>query len=284
MTRLFKRTYRLTIGRPGETGREWVQRPDVTGLRIQFEAKKTDAREPNELKLAIINLNEADREFVQQDGLQVTLEAGYNDDNKLIYKGDIDVAQNRWAIPNWVTTIEAGDGQNAIQTGFINKSLTGQVTQTQIVDELIAAMGLGKGAISGLLSSVKAKLGQILSGNASKLLDDILRQNNMTWSVQDGAVQIHADSGHNGTSAVLLSSSTGLLSAPERTYEAKGEGRIEEAGIKALSLLQGQIIPGGRIQIESRTIDGIYRVLSVDHRGDSRGSGMDWISETEGRE
>ena len=68
----------------------------------------------------------------------------------------------------------------------------------------------------------------------------------------------------------MLSQSSGLISSPART---------EDSGMKAKMVLNPDIELGQRIFLESRQLEGAYRVKTVLHQGDTWGG--DWATEIE---
>ncbi len=281
MSKLFGRTYLLTIGRAGQTARQWEQTATTGGLRINYQVVRTNGEEPNTLQLSVMNLNDDSRRFLQTDGLTVSLKCGYGNINPEIFRGDVDLVEHRWVAPNWISNIEAGDGQEQLQTAFINKAFTTGITHQAAIEELVDALGLGKGVITGI-GSGRFNLGTVLSGNAAKEMTRITSSLGLEWSVQNGAPQVYPAASHNNEPVIVVKKGTGLVGAPERVYEAKGTGRTETGGVKIRSLLQGQLIPGGRVSLESRTITGVFRIESIAHTGDSRAG--EWVTDIEANE
>jgi hypothetical protein len=73
--------------------------------------------------------------------------------------------------------------------------------------------------------------------------------------------------------AVVLTPTTGLIGTPSHG---------EKGAINAVSLLNGEIKPGRKVDIECRSLVGSYRATAVTHSGDTQGS--DWYSSFEAEE
>jgi hypothetical protein len=112
----------------------------------------------------------------------------------------------------------------------------------------------------------------VLTGKASDVLDKYLTSAGFTWSIRDGQLQILAKDATTFESVVVLNSASGLIGSPE-----KGK----EGYITFTSLLDGRLNPGSRVIINSLQVNGVYRIESVNHVGDTWGS--DWYSECEAK-
>jgi hypothetical protein len=86
----------------------------------------------------------------------------------------------------------------------------------------------------------------------------------MTWSVQNGALQILEAGKALATSAVLLSPATGLVGTPSVSPEGY---------VLCTALLVPGIAPGARIHIQCPTLTGTYSVVNVTSGGDSAAPG-----------
>jgi hypothetical protein len=112
----------------------------------------------------------------------------------------------------------------------------------------------------------------VLNGQAADILDRMARSSGYEWSVQDGQLQFLEVGKALQRTAVSLTPDTGLLGSPE----------VGEKGVvTARSWLQPSIIPGRKVHIRSRQVNGFFRVLKLLHRGDTRGS--EWYTEIEGQ-
>jgi len=121
---------------------------------------------------------------------------------------------------------------------------------------------------------------------------DYLRQSaeasSTTWSIQDGKLQLVSLTGTLPNQAILLNSKSGLVGTPEQTND----------GITVRCLLNPLLKIGGKVMIDEKDVaeaklpdtdkkaeankpasiasDGVYRVLTIEHAGDTRGN--DWYS------
>ena len=305
MAYLFGRLARLTIGVPGAKGRVFdsFSRDPKTGvltpgLKFSFSIEKTSEAAPNKMSIDLYNLNDDSVAITKKKGATVVLEAGYgqmltpkwaSDNNAdsnlinstaaLIYVGDIAKSHTVKKGPDWVTTIESGDGLTAFQDSNFDASFAPGASVTSVLGAAVSAMGLGKGNIADL--SGQYVNGASFSGPARNAISDIVDKSGAEWSIQDGLIQVIPKKGSTTEEIVYLDSNSGLVGSPSLTSFANaseanyGKG----TGMQCASLLQPSIKPGRRIQVVSKKVNGIFTVRKVTHKGDTR-SGQ-WLSEIE---
>jgi len=100
----------------------------------------------------------------------------------------------------------------------------------------------------------------------------------MTWSIQDGELQVLPIGGANTTPAILISVDTGMIGTPELG--------VPEADKKPPVLTISKLIdpgalpaPGGVILVQAKNIEGAFVVKKVTHVGDTGGG--EWRSDIE---
>lgn len=258
------RKWAVTIGPPGGQGRMW------DGLRVGFTVEKTGDSTPNKLKLSVYNLDADARAFVSKKGMAVRLEAGYQDSTKLLFSGSLELVSHTKPGPDWVSAIESADGVRAYRSVVLSESFGPNTSEKSVIEAAAKKMGVTVGELKGLPENAKFNQGRQLSGPASRELDALCRKHGLRWSIQDEVLQIVPIGQGLSREAVLLSADTGLIGSPEKT----------ERGVKMVSLLQGGINPGQLIQLESRSIKGLFIAENVTHQGDTEGD--EWHTVIEG--
>jgi baseplate hub protein gp41 len=280
---------------------------DLSNLRIQFKVTAMDVDAPPTATIRVINPSDNTAQRIQKEFQSVTLQAGYENGNfGVIFQGTIlrvkrgrlnniesfvDImASNLDAVYNFgvvAKTLKKGasllDQTNAIAAS-VNSSAAAQVGGSLQYSNLPSDLGTG-----GTLPR-----GKVLFGMARDKLNDVSDTNGSTWSVgPDGKVQILKLTGYAPGEAVVITSTTGMVGVPEATTQ----------GIEVKCLLNPMIKIGTRIQLDNASInqttnnsaigfpaygdfqffasesnDGTYRALVVEHEGDTRGPGADWIT------
>lgn len=298
MSKLFGRYAALKIGFPGKHGKliESLSHDKegriVQGLHITFRIEKTSEPSPNKSQIDIYNLNPDTISLLKKQGAKMVLEAGYGGilsaekpTSEIIFVGDVVKSKTTKRGPDYITTIENGDGLAAYQTSNFEGSFAPGASIPGIIDLVIGSFGLGKGEVSGVDGQVLN--GATFSGSSRDVMNDLAGKTNTEWSIQNGLVQMVPINRYTNLPVIVLQSignphdptNTGLIGSPTLSgFNNSKEKKF--AGIEFTSLLQPGIVPGRRVQISSKFVPkGIYVVKKVTHNGDTR-SGP-WYSECE---
>ena len=258
----FGRVCRLIVGADG-AGLE------IKDLRIRFDVKKTSDDKPNTAVIEIYNLNPEHQSQIIKEWSDIKLMAGYEGGERLIFQGQI-----RTAIPvvdgvDRIVTIQAGDGDREVMRGFINKTLDKGCTANEIIDECKKSMFDISSAHQDGLDTVYAR-GKVLSGRASDIMNQQVKQEDAQWSIQDGQMLVLQGDNVRPNAAWLINQEHGMLGSPEPTT----------VGLKVKTLLNPAYLIGGMAKIESLVFAGGVRIETISHRGDTHDS--EWVSELEG--
>jgi hypothetical protein len=255
---------------------------EVTGLRTVFKVEKTSKPEPSKLDLSIYNLNAASRAQLQGRGVPVILKGGYAQRTGLIFSGQSRTIDHVHTGPDWVTHVQCGDGETAYVEARISSSFA---PGTRVGDVIVAcgtALGLNPGnMVAQAEAAGSGDLQQFVQGyqahgSAATELTKVLRALGYSWSIQDGKLQLLAVGAAMPGEALLLNANTGLIGTPEHGTPPK-PGKPGYLKIKCL--LQPDLRPGSRIQLDSLGIKGLYRAVDVRHDGDTHSG--NWYSEVE---
>lgn len=292
MPRLFKRSYAITFARlsrdrffPDGT----VAATRITDLRVAFEvervhrfAGKGNVRHPtpNTCSISIWNLAEATRAAFETKPTYVRLEAGYDDQPRRLFEGDITFACSKRDGADWVTEMQLADGGRAMREARVNRSYQGGVSARTALAEIAKAMGV-RPPRSSELTELAAQYvsGLTLYGNASRELTRVLAPHGLSWSIQDGRLQILRDTDARPDTAVLVNQDSGLIGSPEFGSPETTGGRPV---LSVKTLLHAGIVPGGLVKVESLTANGVFRVDKVQHSGDFFGE--NWFTTFEARQ
>lgn len=265
---------------------------DLSSLRIVFKVKKSDAQTPNTAEIRVYNLAPNTAKQIRDEFKRVVLQAGYESNYGVIFDGNIkQVRIGRESGTDTYIDIAAGDGDDAYNYAVVNSTLAAGAKQSDQINAAAGSMtskGVGKGYIAET-GGAKLPRGKVMYGMARDYLRQSAEASDTTWSVQDGKLQFVPLTSVLPNQAVLLTSKTGLVGTPEQTND----------GISAKCLLNPMLKIGVRVKIDEEDVakaklpdtskdssankpadiskDGIYRLLTVEHSGDTRGN--DWYSD-----
>ncbi len=245
---------------------------NVHELKIGFSVSKTISSTANTAEIEIWNLNEGHRNALGKELDEVTLEAGYmpplgGDNVGVIFKGQMRDVEHRRDGPDIISKISCGDGDKAFRKATTSKSFPAGTPVKDVMEEIysqLAKEGVSKGEWKFPDDMKDFKRPYALCGACTREADRIGRGKGFYWSVQNGVMEIvPGDDSLSGT--VFLSSKTGLVETPT----------ITDNGVKFQALLNPEVRPGRRVQIESETLEmngegGLYRVSQVTYEGDNR--------------
>jgi hypothetical protein len=255
---------------------------DVSGFDFAFEVTKTLKPEPNTCSIQVYNLSEVSRKKLSGGKkLTVSLNAGYVDGSSLLYLGEVRAAWTQRDGSDFVTHIESGDGEAAIQTARLQVTRGAKVPVDAALNAIVQALqvaGVGGGNAAQVAATIAGKgLGAIngsaLTGSAAKRMTDICRSAGLEWSIQNGNLQIlNIGQVLSTTRSILMSSDAGMINSPS----------VDNKGIvTAQCLLIPNLIPGVLINFQSLFVNGGYRVERCRYVGQIFGT--DWQCEFECR-
>ncbi len=297
--RQWKRKVQVVIGKAGSGLM-------IENLRVQFEVAKTIEAAPNIAVIRIFNLHPDNEAKIKNEFDEVLLNAGYEGAMRLVFRGNIKHVYRYREKNDYITEIEAGDGDKDFAKAVMNETLAAGTTTAQLVDRAVGSFkgvgGTGKGHVQ---VNDRARLrGKVISGNTRDVLNDVARESGANWSIQDGQLVIVSTNDVMPGQAIVIRADTGMLGAPE----------INDKGIAVKCLLNPQLRVNGAIKLDNNGIkakrqqaqalatkrekqetnaplgrenealvrldpDGIYKVLKLTHKGDNRG--QEWVTEIE---
>jgi len=272
---------------------------DLSQLRFTFNVFNGDTESPNTAVICVYNLNKNTRKQIINEFDTVTLQAGYQDNIGVIFKGTIKqfVAGKENNIDSFLE-LRCADGDPNYNFGLFGTDGAGVTlaaghTRGQVLDQISTAMNLpldrnatdvtsGSGGVN--LVSVR---GKVLFGLARTQASNLAATASARVSIQNGVLTYIPLTSYLPGEAVQINSLTGMVGVPETT----------DNGIQVTTLLNPKIRIGGQIQINEGDITqtiirerigfpsiadiapyvadatekGFYRVLVAEHSGDTRG-------------
>lgn len=241
-------------------------------LKIAFNVSKGLSGTANTAEIEMWNLTEGHRNALGKELDDITLEAGYmppdgGSNVGIIFKGQMRDVEHRREGPDIVSRITCGDGDKAFRRATISKTFTKGTPVEDVVEELYKQLekeGVDRGEWKFPQDMPKYERPYSMCGSCTRELDLIGRSRGFYWSVQNGTFEIIPGDGFVG-GVVVITPETGMIDTPT----------ITDNGVKVRCLLNPEIRPNRRVQIESQMLEmnaegGMYRVSEVTYSGDNR--------------
>lgn len=241
-------------------------------LKIGFDISKGIQSSQNTAVIELWNLTEGHRNAVGKELDEITLEAGYlppfeTGNVGVIFKGQIRDVEHRRDGMDIITKLSCGDGDKAFRRSTISKTFPKGTKVEDVVDELYKQFekeNVRSGERKYPQGMPEFKRPYSMCGSCTREMDRLGRGKGFYWSIQNGTFELIPSDGYIGD-IVLLSAQTGLIDTPT----------ITDNGVKASALLNPEIRPNRRVQIQSEVLEmnaegGMYRVSQVAFSGDNR--------------
>lgn len=266
---------------------------DVSDLRVKFAIKLASAQTPNAANIRIFNLSAETAIKIKSEFTRVIIDAGYEGNFGIIFQGNIkQVIIGQESATDKFVDIIAGDGDLAYNFSLVKTSIAaGSSPQNQInaCADTMSPMGVTTGGNSNVSSNQKLPRGKVMFGSSREYLRDVADTTNNNWSIQNEKIVFVPKTSYLPGTAVDINSGTGMIGLPQQTNE----------GVNVKCLINPKIKISGRIKLDNKSIvllpvnltltpgsntntaaplpsNGIYKVLVVEHVGDTRGT--DWYS------
>lgn len=264
---------------------------DLSELHIKFNVKRSDSMTPNSAEIRVYNLAAETALQIRKEFTKVLLQGGYEANFGVIFQGNIkQVLIGRESATDTYIDIIAGDGDNAYNFAVVNTTVAkGSTLADQINQAMIPmqARDVGPGQVSVDQTQVLPR-GKVMYGNSREYLRNAALSTQSNWSIQDGKINFIKLKTYLPGEAVVLTSKTGMIGAPQQTNEGinikclmnpflriSGRVKVDNASIELFKI--NLTVPGSPANTPPPlNADGVYYILVVEHVGDNRG--QDWYS------
>jgi hypothetical protein len=267
--------------------------PDLSGLRVAFEIKQNTIQAPSMASFRVYNPSPDSVSNLLRlaEGAKVTFDCGYDDHHGVVFAGDLkQVISGHETVTDTYVDLFCADGDKGYNLSTVSTTLKAGYTPADKLKAAVDAMG-SNGVTMGMtnvdMSKPQFPRGIPLIGMARDVVREVALFLGATWSIQMGQVQVISKDKPLQGSALVMNSQTGLVGWPKQTAD----------GIYVTSLINSQLQPNTLLQIDQSSIqraeqdnnpltsggsdlnlslknqgvaDGVYRVLAIDRRGDTR--------------
>lgn len=253
----------------------------IRNMRVQFSVEKSINSEPNKCDITVTNLARTTQSFLTTKPLRVHLAAGYDGLARYLFVGDLRdgrvVADGNVDIN---TELQIGDGDRAFRYGHVNRSYKRGTSVFVALRDAAGSMGLQlpRNVTASSLLREQFSSGVSLYGNAGDELSRLLAPYGYRWSIQSGSLQILRDDETREEFHWTIDDSKGLVGSPEWSTPSKTS---ETPKLTVVCALFPELTPGGRVQVASKRVNGMFRIEKVTHAGDTDGS--EWTTTIEAK-
>ena len=295
---LFGRIYDLQFSTP-------TKNINLSNLQFTFQTTAYCNGIPKKLNLRIWNPLPTTLLPIQNEGAQIVLQAGYKGQYGPIFSGQ--VIQVRTGRENGCDTycdITAYDGDIFYTQGFISTTLGPQYTSVENrIFNVVAntqtptPMSIDMDDIiidTSTSTNNMLPRGRVYFGLAKHHLRDITKSVGATFEIENNTqVKVTGENQAKNIAIPNLNYKTGMILPIQQTIEGIQvrllmnpflvQGMLVNMNSQAIAKLEAPIVQGstspneGTItQITNITKDGLYKILKVEHNGDTRG--LDWTT------
>lgn len=250
-------------------------------FRVSFDLTKTLEPDGSTGVVQIYNPSNATRDRLVKDAQFIVINAGY-DGSPLeeLFSGDVVRSVYVHERPDTFLEFEMVDAARALRDSRIALAFAAGTPIQLVLDAVLNRLDLPVEP-SGFQVDGIYQQGIAFSGRARDALNKVTAKAGVTWSIQDGRVQLLRPDDPEVTGAVRLTPQTGLIASPEKLDDRESETEANKGpGYIIQSLLNPKIRPGSRLLLSAEGIEEAEFIIdAVSHTGDIRGN--DWRTEAE---
>lgn len=267
------------------------------GLHIAFKIEKDLTKETNKCTLTLWNISDDTYSKITEPDTKVEIYAGYAYTGRVmrVFVGTITDFEMKSSDKDLEVELRLSDGQIAVRDTMVSLSFPEGTYGTEIINSIANQMGLP--VIYGADVSLGAYwAGYSFIGAGADALTEICGAFGVDWSIQNEIIQVVLNGGYSEQQGFVFSADSGLIGSPEKLVRASPKADTETtkkkkrklkkkaklhkySGWKIKTLMTPSINPADFVKVESRLVNGWFKVEKVQHSGDSMGG--DWFSEFE---
>lgn len=250
-------------------------------MRVQFRVHRSLTKHPNTCDITITNLAATSRVDLETKPLLVVLNAGYDNNLKLLYTGDLRFGMTKQEGASWETLLQLGDGDCMHRWSRVNKSYKDGTSVRTVLRDAARSMGL---VLPKNLDSDKSldrsfPTGTTSHGPTRDELTRLLSPFGYHWSIQNGVLHVLRDDEPGSSTPFAIDEAHGMIGTPEFGSPPRS-GKPPHMTIK--NLLYPELTPGSLVYLTSKVKTGMFRLELVKHTGDTHGSGdTSWTTTVE---
>lgn len=278
MADYYRRLFELRVGGTMDKPQVLIERSFERQFRIQFGVRVDAGNFHSYADISIYNLSRDTETAIFKPGALVALHAGYPHNIDLIFKGQLVNLLREKSGPDRITRIIAKGGAQPLETATIDKTFGPGVKAIELVQACASALGYPAAISGGEGLQQVLPNGYTLQGSAKHSLLELSRQFKFMWLVESDRVVVVAEKSARGAVAHSITQLTGMVGSPEITRVGADVVVKLNPGIKWGELFQVKSeFPRANFSniffedIPSTLGEGLYKIQSLEHTGDSYG-------------
>jgi hypothetical protein len=248
-----QRQYTLEIDT--NAGTKLTITPPIT---LEFDINRKAWTSSNTSILKLYNLSEKHRSQLRRDyhdygiaqqARTLTLKAGYDEDLKVIFRGNITVAQSVRQGVNWITTIESNDIGFALAGAYYSQTYGANISYMQIYKDMLKSLGSYGIQVGTIVDDGKKTTKQItIDGNTVSELFKLTKGN---LSIDNGIANIVPMNRGLPASLPEITSENGLIGTPI----------LQDQYVQVTMVFEPGIILNQKIQLKSKYFGNYYNAI-----------------------
>lgn len=272
---------------------------DFSDYRCVFKTRQMDLSTPNTLVVRIYNLDQATINLVEKEFSQVQIKAGYQNGNfGVIFEGGIKYfRKGRESETDTYLDVFAGDTDEPYNYSVLATSLPAGTNVTQALQHVASQMNKQYPRVSaGYIApgnSQPLPRGRVMFGMSRDILSQLSATGNSAYQFVNGKLQVVPLNSYLPGETFIITSATGMIGNPEQTPDGVHVRTLINPNFYTNRLLQldnasinTTVANGGGTQrnffprydawtgfdyLADTSADGTYRMIVVEHEGDTRG-------------
>ena len=238
----------------------------ITDPKIEIDIKREGTNTPANGHVSIFNLSEDHERQIYDRGRELTISIGYQDDPAIVFDGVVQRVERERKLQRRVTKIALGGKAVAKETlgGTTQRAYDGEVLLRVIAQDLVAdlnassAQSFTLGSVDPIPPGLKREWN--FTGTVTSALGILVEGLDVHWYEEDGVICFSEwQKPVLGAPTIVLTPETGLLESPAVTDE----------GARTRSLCLPRVRVGSCVELESETLSGAYKAISIYHKGDN---------------
>lgn len=288
MARQYKRYCKLIVPRDGKNNQAF----DFSNYRISFHVQQAFVKQPCTAYIKVYNVPETITSKIKKESQTIILDAGYIENHGVIFKGQlVQFYRGRESQIDTYLQIVATSGDVAHNFGVVNISLSAGAKQEDIYNAIAKEYGkngVDKGA-APKFPVTELPRGKVIYKSAKKALEEFSGTHSMQWSIENNKLVCVPIRGTLEGDPLIVNYKTGLIGMPVMTLGGLQLSVLLRPEIRNLATTikinneDIQFTPDSTAYEDAATnerkqqpytIDpnGIYKVISRTHVGDTRGT------------